>query len=510
MRLVSLTVSTLIVCATWALGSASSAFAINEIAYECGGRGIDICLLDPTNPTAVTNLTDNGNASFDENPIWSPDGKKVAFVSNFVKGGTGEWNIFVMDTTATGQAVNLATQITSYSSGSKVIDDLAWSPDGSRIAYTRGNNAGDDSVWVVNADGTTTFPLEIGGPGAKRHPSWSPDSAKIAYAVVKNGPEQIYVASSQGGIGPPLANGVGHEPNWSPDGSRVAFDAYHSGGFGYVDLHVVAADGSGSPLIVVPNSFTEWTFSAWSPDSSRIAYRATNNEGKSNYRVINANGTGDHPLATPGDGDDRSVSWSADGSRVVFEHASFPATGAANLYVANADGSGIAQPLTTDAKSYDPSWRVVLSTAQTPPPHPGAERPKVVWITKRIPWTPGPPPFVAIYYCPVAHCVVTTKGEAKAGSSGRSPRPTSAGTSAKPKHGKRPRWVLVGRSKTKVPKGKSRKLKLPLNKWGIAALRRQGEMTIRVTITTRVAGRKKPFVQTHPIRLYFKKPAKKH
>ena len=35
-------------------------------------------------------------------------------------------------------------------------------------------------------------------------------------------------------------------------------------------------------------------------------------------------------------------------------------------------------------------------------------------------------------------------------------------------------------------------------------------MTIRVTITTRVAGRKKPFVQTHPIRLYVKKPAKKH
>ena len=249
MRLVSLTVSTLIVCATWALGSASSAFAINEIAYECGGRGIDICLLDPTNPAAVTNLTDNGNASFDENPIWSPDGKKVAFVSNFVKGGTGERNVFVMDTTAAGQAVNLATQITSYSSGSKVIDDLAWSPDGSRIAYTRGNNAGDDSVWVVNADGTTTFPLEIGGPG--------PSGTRPGHRTARRSPTpSLKTRPNRSTLPVRKAESASAcqwrraRTNWSPDGSRVAFDAYHSGGFGYVDLHVVAADGSGSPLIV--------------------------------------------------------------------------------------------------------------------------------------------------------------------------------------------------------------------------------------------------------------------
>src|SRR6476646_3573976 len=235
------------------LALAVSASAANEIAYECD---VDVCLLDPAIPGSVTNLSDNGSTSYDEKPIWSPDGSKVAFVSDFTATGHGEKNVFVMEAAATGDAINLATQITHYSSGAKVIDDLAWSPDGSRIAYTRGTNAGDDSVWVVNADGTTTFPLEIGGGGAKRHPTWSPDSSKIAYAVVKNAPEQIYVASSAGGIGPPLANGVGHEPNWSPNGSRIAFDAYHSGGFGYVDLHVVAADGSGTPLIV-PGAFTE-------------------------------------------------------------------------------------------------------------------------------------------------------------------------------------------------------------------------------------------------------------
>ena len=44
----------------------------------------------------------------------------------------------------------------------------------------------------------------------------------------------MVIASALGGIGTPLANGVGHEPNWSPNGAKIAFDDYNSG-FGYVD-----------------------------------------------------------------------------------------------------------------------------------------------------------------------------------------------------------------------------------------------------------------------------------
>jgi len=391
------------------LGLACAAQAENEIVYQCD---LDVCLLDPANPGAVTNLSDNGATSFDEKPIWSPDGTKVAFVSDFTTAGRGEKQVFVMSTTATGQDVNLATQVTHFPTEAKAIDDLAWSPDGSRIALTRGNNAGDDKVWVVNADGTSTFPLEIGGGGAKRHPTWSPDSSKIAYAVVKNEPEQIYIASSQGGIGQPLANGVGHEPNWSPNGSHIAFDAFHSGGFGYVDLHIVNPDGSGTPLIVPPSPYTEWTFNAWSPDSGRLAYRATAASGATVYRVMNADGSADHPLASPGEGDVRSASWSPDGSRLVYEGALIGDINARNLYVVNTDGTGGAQPLTSTGKAEDPAWRVVTSTPQAPPPHPGAEKPKVVWITKRIFWSGGPV-YVAKYFCPVAHCDVSTTGKAR-------------------------------------------------------------------------------------------------
>jgi len=486
---------------------APAALAEKEIAYRCD---LDICLLDPADPGAVTNLTFNGADSYDEKPIWSPDGSKVAFVSDFTDAGHGEKNVFVMSTTATGQDVNLAMQITRYTSGAKAVDDLAWSPDGSRIAYTRGNNAGDDSVWVVNADGTTTFPLEIGGPGAKRHPTWSPDSSQIAYAVVKNAAEQIYIASSQGGIGPPLANGVGHEPNWSPNGSRIAFDAYHSGGFGYVDLHVVAPDGSGSPLIVPPSPYTEWTFNAWSPDGGRIAYRATSAGGATVYRVMNADGSGDHPLASPGEGDARSASWSSDGSRIVYEGALIGNIGAPNLYVASADGSGGAQPLTSDGKSFSPAWRVVTSTPQAPPPHPGVEKPKVVWITKRIFWSPGRPLYVAVYYCNAPRCAVSTDGKAKGWmAAGLRFRPT-ANALAGPKRGKKkpPKWVAVGKGKTDIPGGETRKVALRLNKTGVALLKQRGKATITVRIKARIDGEAGVVTNSHTIHVVLKKKKK--
>jgi TolB protein len=490
-----------------ALVLAPAAQAQTEIAYQCD---LDVCLLDPANPGSVTNLTFNGGASYDEKPIWSPDGTKVAFVSDFTASGHGEKNVFVMSTTATGQDVNLATQITRYSSGAKQIADLAWSPDGSRIAYTRGNNAGDDSVWVVNADGTSTFPLEIGGGGAKRHPTWSPDSSKIAYAVVKNAPDQIYVASSAGGIGTPLANGVGHEPNWSTNGSQIAFDAYHSGGFGYVDLHIVTPDGIGAPLIVPPSPYTEWTFNAWSPDGGRIAYRATAGSGATVYRVMNADGSGDHPVASPGEGDARGASWSPDGSRIVFEGALLGSITARNLYVANADGSGAAIPLTSDGKSEEPAWRVVSSTPQAPPPHPGAEKPKVVWITKRIFWSGGPV-FVAKYFCGAPSCSVSTEGKTKGVvAAGLRFRAATPGLLAKPEHGKKkaPKWVAVGRGKTNIPGGQTRKLKLNLNKTGVAILKQRGKLTIQVTVKARVEGQVKPEIRSHAIHVVYKKKKK--
>ena len=500
-------------CAALAGAITPAALAQNEIAYRCD---LDICLMDPASPGAVTNLTDNGATSYDEKPIWSPDGSKVAFVSDFTKTGHGERNVFVMPTAGSGNEINLATQVSDFPTENKAIADLAWSPDGSRIAFTRGNNAGDDKVWVENADGTSVFPLEIGGGGAKRHPSWSPDSSKIVYAVVKNEPEQIYVASSLGGIGQPLANGQGHEPNWSPNGLKIAFDDYNSG-FGYVNLDIVNADGSGIPQIVVPSPYTEWTFSAWSPDGGRIAYRATAASGATVYRVTNADGSGDHPLASPGEGDAREASWSPDGSRLVYGQTPFPNTGATNLYLVNADGSGSAQPLTSDGKSFDPAWRVVIAAPpgqppgpgqhqQLPPPHPGAKKPKIVWFTKRIPITASAPIHMMSVGCGAPDCGASTRGTASKASvpAGLRFRPA---TSSK----KKPKTVVVGTGKLKLHEGQTKTLSMYLNKVGRAALERRGKLDIQAMVKITSTGQATVTAKkTIHVVLAKKKPTKKH
>jgi len=226
---------------------------------------------------------------------------------------------------------------------------------------------------------------------------------------------------------------------------------------------------------------------------------------------MNADGGGDHPVASPGEGDARSASWSPDGSRIVYEGALIGNIGARNLYIANTDGSGGAQPLTGDGKSKAPAWRVVSSTPQAPPPHPGAQKPKVVWITKRIFVSAGRPTYVASYFCGAPGCSVSTEGKAKgAVVAGLRFRPARASVFAKPKQGKakRPKWVVIGHGKTKIPAGQTRKLALNVNRTGIAALEKLGKLTVQVTIKVKIKGQKKVITKSHAIHLVLKKGKK--
>ncbi|HET7508164.1 MAG TPA: hypothetical protein VFJ53_07375, partial [Solirubrobacterales bacterium] len=294
-------------------------------------------------------------------------------------------------------------------------------------------------------------------------------------------------------------------------------DAYNSG-FGYVNLDIANADGSGTPQIIVPSPYTEWTFSAWSPDSSRIAYRATAASGATVYRVTNPDGSGDHPLASPGEGDLREASWSPDGSRVIYDGALIGDIGAHNLYLVNSDGSGSAQPLTSDGKSKDPAWRRVTAappgqppgpgqTPQAPPPNPGAKKPKVVWITKRIFVGGGPPPYVAKYFCAAPSCSVNTTGTAKgAMAAGIRFRPATASATKK----KQPKRVTVGKGKTTVPGGQTRKIALPINKLGMAILKKHGKAKVKVTIKSTLAGQAGVVTESHTVLLVLKKKKTKH
>lgn len=449
--------------------NASSAFAAaEEVAYSCG---LDICLVDPDNPAAVVNLTDNGNESIDQKAEWSPNGARLAFVSNF---GSGVQNIFVMQPGAPGEAVNLAIKVTHYTTNTGVIDGLVWSPDGTRIAFTHGFNP--YGLFVAAADGTSATPVPIAAETTE-HASWSPDGSKLVYSK-PNG--EILLGNANGsGSATLFGPSTGHDPYWSPNGAKIAFDAYKENTF--VDLHMVNANGIGTPVIVadVP---TEWTFPAWSPDSGRIAYRHTEGGGRSYYRVINADGSGDHALPNSEE-DQRNVSWSPDGSRLVYEARKF-SDSEENVYVVNADGSGVERPITTGTENDDPVWRPIPSglVPQVPPPSASAPgKPKVVWFTKRVHITPGGPIDMLSVGCGGPTCGVVTTGTARyVGPPSTAFRLASVS--------KKPKPIVVGTGKLHLRQGQTKTLFMHLNKSGKALLVRQGKLDIQATVKITTAG----------------------
>src|SRR5262249_35497168 len=148
--------------------------------------------------------------------------------------------------------------------------------------------------------------------------------------------------------------------------------------------------------------------------------------------------------------------------------------------------------------SYEPAWRPTAKALPPPsPPVPGPRiKAKVIWITKRIPWSPGQPTIhVGAVFCDAPVCSVGTTGKAKYVGP-----PSVLYKDVK----KVTRTIVVGRGHTKIPRNKKRSLKLKLTHDGIAALKTLGKLAVRVKVTITVAGAGK-LTETHTVHVV-KKP----
>jgi Tol biopolymer transport system component len=172
------------------------------------------------------NLT---NSAFSDNhPAWSEDGTRVAFQRRLSRPGGAQWDIVVIDV-ASGAATNL----TNSADADECMP--AWSADGSKLAFYKGAPGACDTggastvasdIWVMDRNGSNGRQLTS---NAQRNvdPAWSPDGTRIAWSSNRDGDYEIYVMQASGaGVQQFTFNNTPDmAPDWQPgSGSNSASD----------------------------------------------------------------------------------------------------------------------------------------------------------------------------------------------------------------------------------------------------------------------------------------------
>lgn len=272
-----------------------------SVVFHSGRAGnLDIYRMNPDG-SGVERLTDN--PAEDSWPDISPNGRYVAFAST----RTGNREIFVLDL-RDGTLLNV-----SQSTG----DDNwpRWSPNGHEIAF-HSNRDGNYEIYVVSADGT----------GLRR--------------VTNN-------------------SLLDQWPDWSPNGKEIAFRRG-------VDVYAIDANGEELNPRRLTNLPTLDQMPAWSPNGKQIVFMSLR-EGYCSVFLMSAEGdTPEHPAVnltpkTPGNANSawcsRAPSWSRNGQQIYFQSFRPSTGGDVELFVMNADGSGVQRLTVSTGEDGGPRMR---------------------------------------------------------------------------------------------------------------------------------------------------------
>lgn len=291
-----------------------------------------------------------------------------------------------------------------------VIDtDPAWSPDGRRIAFSRGPIPPDTpkiaanrkaspnaapvpvnrDIWVMNADGTDVVNVSAAlrsdpeiGANPLVEPAWSPDGRRMV-ASINSYSLVVFDVANPSTHQKIQLDGIrrAYAPDWSPDGTRIAFVGVRTGSFQPDHIWTMNPDG-GDHRQVTPDNGESGTYQnqqpSWSPDGTQIAFSRWLSSSGTKIAVINADGTGEVRELSPAvSGGANEPVWSPDGLRIaasVYQPGSVdvdldapsaapPGSPPENQYdlwvFDSADGSDARDVTLTTLNEYSPDWQPV-------------------------------------------------------------------------------------------------------------------------------------------------------
>lgn len=274
-----------------------------------------------------------GGSGGPKTPDYTGPEDTIAFGADAADGSSGLYLIDASEAVPEAQARLLSAEVSP-------VRELRWSPDGTRLAYLVGEEAGEAQLRV--ADTETGDVATIGSGASMSAPAWSPDGTRLAYAsdgtlYVRNlENEEVRVTedvaalavdwssrdrlavASEGGLFTDSPNGGDAQDvtsadaaglRWSPDGKQLA---YYGGTAELPEVFVVEPGTE-------PSRLTSGLRPVWSPDGKQVAYEQPAQEATLVTDIYAfALSDGEHVQLTQSVTQDAQASWSPDGSRIAY------------------------------------------------------------------------------------------------------------------------------------------------------------------------------------------------
>ena len=198
----------------------------------------------------------------------------------------------------------------------------AWSPDGRKLAFLSYKEEAVPRIYELNVVTGQARKLDVGRTGDFFAPTYHPDGQRLAFAVNSGRQSGIYsfdlgrdccLSYMSGGRYNDLS------PTFSPDGRRMAFNSNRFGTH-TPQIFVMPTDGGDADL-VSPYEYGSggyYTSPDWSPNSNRVAFHGRIERGRYQILVADVEDRGSRLRQITWEGNNEDPSWAPDGRHLVF------------------------------------------------------------------------------------------------------------------------------------------------------------------------------------------------